>query len=65
MCFESLADFVAEALDIHHKPEVVGNCVRECFQLGGLTESQAIRILQILGETDHRIRGRERQLLLR
>jgi hypothetical protein len=65
MCIESFVDFVADAFDIHHKPEVVGNCVRECFQLGGLTESQAVRILQILGETDPRIRGRERQLLLR
>lgn len=65
MCLDSLADFVAEALDIHHKPEVVGNCVRECFQLGGLTYSQAFRILEILAETDPRIKGRERQLLLK
>jgi len=65
MCLDSFADFVAEAFDIHHKPEVVGNCVRECFQLGGLTYSQAFRILEILAETDPRIKGRERQLLLK
>lgn len=65
MCFESLADIAADWLDIHHKPEVVGNCVRECFQIGGLTYSQAFRILEILAESDPRIKGRERQLLLR
>lgn len=64
MCLESLEDIAAAWLDVHHKPEVVCICVRECFKLGGLTYSQAFRILEILAETDPRVKGKIRRLLL-